>query len=62
MGGRVRLMLSGSAPISKDVLLFMRAAMGCVILEGYGATETAAAGTLTLEGDVSPSEFSCRVV
>uniref|UniRef100_A0A915JXK1 long-chain-fatty-acid--CoA ligase n=1 Tax=Romanomermis culicivorax TaxID=13658 RepID=A0A915JXK1_ROMCU len=55
MGGRVRLMISGSAPISPDVLRLMRAAMGCIIVEGYGATETAAAGTLSLEGDVSPN-------
>lgn len=51
MGGRVRLMISGSAPISHEVLHFMRAAMSCVILEGYGATETAASGSLSLEGD-----------
>jgi len=57
MGGRVRLMISGSAPISAEVLHFMRAAMSCVILEGYGATETAAAGTLSLEGDTTKSRF-----
>lgn len=55
MGGRVRLMISGSAPISGEVLHFMRAAMSCVIVEGYGTTETAAAGTLSLEGDTMQS-------
>jgi len=52
MGGRVKLLLSGSAPLSREVLHLLRAGMGALVLEGYGATETSAAGCLTLEGDV----------
>jgi len=53
-GGRVRLMVSGSAPLSGEVLTFMRAAMGCIVLEGYGQTECVGAATVTLEGDCNP--------
>lgn len=31
MGGRLRLMLVGSAPLSGNVLTFMRCAMGCLV-------------------------------
>jgi long-chain acyl-CoA synthetase len=42
LGGRVRLICSGSAPISADVLNFLRIAFSCQVLEGYGSTESAA--------------------
>lgn len=31
MGGRLRLMLVGSAPLAENVLTFVRCAMGCVV-------------------------------
>lgn len=54
LGGRVRLMITGSAPCSTETLTFIRAALGCVVLEGYGQTECVACATVSLEGDHNP--------
>ncbi|XP_076025837.1 long-chain-fatty-acid--CoA ligase 1-like [Genypterus blacodes] len=53
LGGHVRLMITGAAPISPAVLTFLRAAIGCQFYEGYGQTECTAGCTLTLPGDWS---------
>ena len=44
-GGRLQLALTGAAPIGQDILEFFDAC-GVPILEGYGMTESCAAGTL----------------
>lgn len=51
LGGCVRLMLIGAAPVSPTVLTFVRTAMGCQFYEGYGQTECTAGCTLTMPGD-----------
>uniref|UniRef100_A0AAV1TWF6 Long-chain-fatty-acid--CoA ligase n=1 Tax=Peronospora matthiolae TaxID=2874970 RepID=A0AAV1TWF6_9STRA len=43
LGGRVRLVFSGSAPLSPDVKAFMKVVFCCDVSEGYGLSETAAA-------------------
>nr|XP_033799325.1 long-chain-fatty-acid--CoA ligase 1 isoform X2 [Geotrypetes seraphini] len=53
LGGKVRLMITGAAPVSANVLTFLRAALGCQFYEGYGQTESSAGSTLTLPGDWS---------
>ena len=44
-GGRVRLCVTGAAPINPEILEFFWAA-GVLILEGYGMTETSTAATI----------------
>uniref|UniRef100_A0A8C2PGP2 Long-chain-fatty-acid--CoA ligase n=1 Tax=Capra hircus TaxID=9925 RepID=A0A8C2PGP2_CAPHI len=51
LGGKVRLMITGAAPVSATVLTFLRAALGCQFYEGYGQTECAAGCCLTIPGD-----------
>ena len=36
LGGRIKLMITGSAPISADVLSFLKVVFSCPIREGYG--------------------------
>ena len=51
LGGNVRAMLTGSAPIACDVLNFLKVCFCSPILEGYGLTETCAGSVLTLPYD-----------
>ena len=44
-------MITASAPISKDVLNFLRCAFCCTIYEAYGLTETSGPTTVTHETD-----------
>ena len=55
VGGNVRLMICGSAPLRGVVMSFLRATMGCVIVEGYGLTECVAPVTLNVPGDMTES-------
>ncbi|XP_040848047.1 long-chain-fatty-acid--CoA ligase 5 isoform X2 [Ochotona curzoniae] len=51
LGGKVRFMITGAAPISTPVLTFLRAAMGCPVYEAYGQTECTAGCTVTTSMD-----------
>lgn len=46
LGGRVRLMLSGGAPLSEDTQFFMNVCFCCPVGQGYGLTETCGGGTV----------------
>ncbi|ETV99916.1 hypothetical protein H310_07944 [Aphanomyces invadans] len=47
LGGRVEVIVSGSAPLSPNVKEFLKIAFSCRVEEGYGLTETGAATTLS---------------
>lgn len=50
-GGRVRCMITASAPISQEVHDFLKIACSCPILEGYGQTESSGASFCTKASD-----------
>ncbi|KAL8555944.1 hypothetical protein ACS0TY_003675 [Phlomoides rotata] len=52
-GGRVRLMLSGAAPLPKHIEEFLRVTCCCVLSQGYGLTESCA-GCFTSIANVFP--------
>ena len=47
LGGEVRTILSGGAPLSADTQEFMNVCFCCPVMQGYGLTETCAGCTLT---------------
>ncbi|XP_055385680.1 long-chain-fatty-acid--CoA ligase 5 isoform X2 [Condylostylus longicornis] len=65
-GGNLRLMVVASAPLAGNVLTFMRCALGCLVVEGYGQTECTGAISLTVQGDYVPDHVgppvSCNAV
>jgi long-chain acyl-CoA synthetase len=54
LGGSVRCLFSGSAPMNPSTLDFMRICFSCPFIEGYGQTEICATGTTTSTDDIWP--------
>jgi len=66
LGGRVRIMLAGSAPLAADVQKFVQSCFNAPLRQGYGLTETCAATCLASvahDNDTSqvgpPQESAC---
>ncbi|OXA59054.1 long-chain-fatty-acid--CoA ligase 4 isoform X3 [Folsomia candida] len=53
IGGRVRILASGGAPLAPDTHEFIRNSLCVPLLQGYGLTETAACATISLGSDMS---------
>ena len=53
VGGRIRLLLSGGAPLSPDTHDFVRCALGLPLVQGYGLTESCACGTIMDSDEIS---------
>ena len=51
LGRKVKYMVTGSAPIDKQVLEFFKVVFSCPVLEGYGLTETSGASSVTFAND-----------
>ena len=51
LGGRVRMAITGAAPLSHEVMMFLKCSLGCNVHEGYGQTECTAGATITLSGE-----------
>ena len=46
VGGRVRAIMSGGAPLAPDTHDYLKSVLGCPILQGYGLTETSACAAI----------------
>ena len=51
LGGRVRLMITGSAPIASEVIDFLKICFCAPICEGYGMTESCGGSFATFPND-----------
>jgi len=62
MGGNIRWMISGGAPMSATVIDFLKITFGCPILEGYGLTELCGASHIPLKADGKSAGYVGGVV
>ena len=65
-GGKVRVMLSGAAPLPTHVHEFLLACMGCPVVQGYGMTENLTCSTMGIQADyraghVGPPQPTCEL-
>ncbi|XP_016366602.1 long-chain-fatty-acid--CoA ligase 4-like [Sinocyclocheilus rhinocerous] len=62
LGGNVRMMLSGGAPLSPTTQRFMNICFCCPVGQGYGLTETCGAGTITEVADYSTGRVGAPLI
>ncbi len=53
VGGRLRALLSGGAPLAEDAQAYIRQVLTCTVLQGYGLTETASTACISDPDDLS---------
>ena len=65
LGGNVKIMVTGSAPLGVEVQKFVQTVFNCPVRQGYGLTETCAGTCITTQQDNStscvgpPQECAC---
>ncbi|KAL0490038.1 long-chain acyl-CoA synthetase [Acrasis kona] len=57
VGGRVKYIISGGAPLRSVVQEYLRIALDCSVVQGYGLTETCSGGSLQIPGQLSTSNI-----
>ncbi|XP_053555276.1 long-chain-fatty-acid--CoA ligase 4 isoform X2 [Bombina bombina] len=62
LGGNVRMMLCGGAPLSPQTQRFMNICFCCPVGQGYGLTETCGAGTITEVCDYSTGRVGAPLI
>jgi len=66
LGGRVKLIFSGAAPLSPSILEFLKRVCGAYVLEGYGQTECCGVSTCQTVGDSTTGNigvpFNCNMI
>ncbi|ETN80559.1 AMP-binding enzyme [Necator americanus] len=67
LGGHIRCVLSGGAPLSPETQRFMNICFCCPVVQGYGLTETCGGGTLAdvhdlSTGTVGPPLTCCEIL
>lgn len=59
VGGRMRIMVSGSAPLNPTVHDFMRVCFDVPLIQGYGLTETSSSGIAQTMQDNTSGSIGC---
>uniref|UniRef100_A0AAY4EFG1 long-chain-fatty-acid--CoA ligase n=1 Tax=Denticeps clupeoides TaxID=299321 RepID=A0AAY4EFG1_9TELE len=62
LGGCVRVLLSGGAPLSAATQRFMNVCLCCPVGQGYGLTETCGAGTICQSWDYSTGRVGAPLI
>uniref|UniRef100_A0A4W5Q3P3 long-chain-fatty-acid--CoA ligase n=1 Tax=Hucho hucho TaxID=62062 RepID=A0A4W5Q3P3_9TELE len=62
LGGHMRVLLSGGAPLSAATQRFMNICLCCPVGQGYGLTETCGAGTISEMWDYSTGRVGAPLV
>ena len=53
LGGRLRLVCTGTAPVNSEILRFIRIVLGCAVIHGYGLVEASVASACSRQYDNS---------
>jgi long-chain acyl-CoA synthetase len=66
LGGRVKLIVSGAAPLAPTILQFLKRVCGAYVVEGYGQTECCGISSCQMLGDASTGNigvpFNCNMI